>query len=101
MSVTTVLRGHAVRDGDADADIDVFSAGRVRDRGAVVVDLLVRAGPSSVTRVVAGCYATWAVSRPVILKPMCPRKHALARIFTQLYFGKNSCTIPVTQTRAK
>jgi hypothetical protein len=55
MSVTTG------RDGDAEAD--VFLAGRVRDRGAVVLDLLlVRAGPSSsVTRVVAGCCTTWAV----------------------------------------
>jgi len=54
MSVTTG------RDGDAEAD--VFLAGRVRDRGAVVLDLLlVRAGPSSVTRVVAGCFTTWAV----------------------------------------
>jgi hypothetical protein len=44
MSVTTVLRGHAVRDGDADADVDVFSAvecysGRgwlLRDVGRIV-----------------------------------------------------------------
>ena len=38
------------------------AASAIGELWPVVLDLLVRAGPSSVTRVVAGCYATWAVS---------------------------------------